>query len=89
MMQNKLDAQGKAMELRLKEVEANMKIQHDQRMHQIELAKTINKAHADKISSDVKVANMAHEHDQKMKQSQAEHKQKLSIKKTTDGYEVG
>ncbi len=74
MMQNKLDAQGKAMELRLKEVEANMKIQHNQRMHQIELAKTINKAHADKVASDVKVANMSHEHEQKMKQSQAEHK---------------
>lgn len=89
MMQNKLDAQGKAMELRIKEVENALKLQHDQRMNMIELAKTVNKAHADKVASDIKVSNMQHEHEQKMKQSQAEHKQKLSIKKTQDGYEVG
>lgn len=88
MMQNKLDAQGKAMELRLKEVEANMKIQHDQRLHQIELARTINKAHADKISSDVKVANMKQQHEESLKQKQETHKQKLNIKKTVDGYQV-
>jgi len=88
LMENKMDAMGRAMELRLQDAEHQMKMKHEADKHAADMANLMGKAHGERIASEMKLQQTAKENAQKLEHKDAEHKQKLKIKKTQDGYEV-